>query len=92
MILFKSIPKYGFIQYSPPPIRGRLGKKPAAEEGTSLFLDPEERLLVIRALQKVIETQPPYARFDEYKQLLDRLKGEEPEQPVEESPIDIDEV
>lgn len=57
-----------------------------------MFLDPEERLLVIRALQKVIETQPPYARIDEYKQLLDRLKGEEPEQPVEEYPYDIDEV
>lgn len=57
-----------------------------------MFLDPEERLLVIRALQKVIETQPPYARIDEYKQLLDRLKGEEPEQPVGEYPYDIDEV
>ncbi|MFO7289326.1 hypothetical protein SAMN04488025_11937 [Planifilum fulgidum] len=57
-----------------------------------MFLDPKERLLVIRALQKVIETQPPYARFDEYKQLLDRLKGEEPEQNAEESPYDIDEV
>lgn len=57
-----------------------------------MFLDPEERLLVIRALQKVIETQPPYARIDEYKQLLDRLKGDDPEHPIEEYPYDIDEV
>lgn len=55
-----------------------------------MFLDPEERLLVIRALQRVIETQPPYARSDEYKQLLDRLKRENPE-PFEEYPYDIDE-
>jgi hypothetical protein len=91
-MLFESISKNGFIQYSLRLFRGRLEKNPAAEEGTSLFLDPKERLLVIRALQKVIETQPPYARFDEYKQLLDRLKGEEPEQNAEESPYDIDEV
>lgn len=91
-MLFESISKNGFIQYSLRLFRGRLEKNPAAEEGTSLFLDPKERLLVIRALQKVIETQPPYARFDEYKQLLDRLKSEEPEQNAEESPYDIDEV
>lgn len=55
-----------------------------------MFLDPEERMLVIRALQRVIETQPPYARSDQYKQLLDRLKGESLE-PPEEYPHDYDE-
>jgi hypothetical protein len=89
-MLYESISKSGFFQYLSRPIRGRLRKKPVAEEGTPLFLDPEERMLVIRALQRVIETQPPYARSDQYKQLLDRLKGESLE-PPEEYPHDYDE-
>ncbi|MBA4602166.1 hypothetical protein [Thermoactinomyces mirandus] len=41
-----------------------------------MYLTPRERGLVILALTKVLETEPPYARADEYKKLLDRLKNE----------------
>jgi len=41
-----------------------------------MYLSPKERGIVIRALTKVLETEPPYARADEYKKLLDRLKKE----------------
>ncbi|MBA4543315.1 MULTISPECIES: hypothetical protein [Thermoactinomyces] len=40
-----------------------------------MYLTPHERNLIIRALTKVLETEPPYARADEYKKLLDRLKS-----------------
>ncbi|WP_124728289.1 hypothetical protein [Staphylospora marina] len=36
-------------------------------------LSPHERSIIIRALTKVLETEPPYARADEYKKVLDRL-------------------
>jgi hypothetical protein len=39
-----------------------------------LELSPRECDLVIRALTKVLETEPAYARADEYKKLLDRMK------------------
>ncbi len=42
-----------------------------------MYLTPRERGLVILALTKVLETEPPYARADEYKKLLDRLKNEQ---------------
>jgi hypothetical protein len=42
-----------------------------------MHLSPKERGIVIRALTKVLETEPPYARADEYKKLLDRLIGEQ---------------
>ncbi len=41
-----------------------------------MYLTPKERGIVIRALTKVLETEPPYTRADEYKKLLDRLKSE----------------
>jgi hypothetical protein len=41
-----------------------------------MYLTPKERNIVIRALTKVLETEPPYARADEYKKLLDRLLEE----------------
>jgi hypothetical protein len=40
-----------------------------------MYLTPHERSIIIRALTKVLETEPPYARADEYKKLLDRLKS-----------------
>lgn len=42
-----------------------------------MYLTPKERGIVIRALTKVLETEPPYTRADEYKKLLDRLKSEQ---------------
>lgn len=42
-----------------------------------MYMTPRERGLVILALTKVLETEPPYARADEYKKLLDRLKREQ---------------
>lgn len=42
-----------------------------------MYLSERERGIVIRALQKVIDSEPPYARADEYKKLLDRLKEEQ---------------
>lgn len=42
-----------------------------------MYITPRERRLVILALTKVLETEPPYARADEYKKLLDRLKREQ---------------
>ncbi|KYQ86366.1 hypothetical protein AYX07_10080 [Thermoactinomyces sp. AS95] len=42
-----------------------------------MYLTPRERGIVIRALTKVLETEPPYTRADEYKKLLDRLKSEQ---------------
>lgn len=42
-----------------------------------MYLSPRERGIVIRALTKVLETEPPYARADEYKKLLERLKDEQ---------------
>ncbi|SEM92990.1 hypothetical protein [Lihuaxuella thermophila] len=42
-----------------------------------MYLSPRERGIVIRALTKVLETEPPYARADEYKKLLERLKAEQ---------------
>lgn len=48
-----------------------------------MYLSDRERMIVIRALQKVIDSEPPYARADEYKKLLDRMKeDEEMENPV----------
>jgi hypothetical protein len=41
-----------------------------------MYLSEKECDIVIRALTKVLETEPPYARADEYKKLLDRLKRE----------------
>lgn len=40
-------------------------------------LNTRECDLVIRALTKVLETEPSYARADEYKKLLDRLQVEQ---------------
>lgn len=42
-----------------------------------MYLSDRERMIVIRALQKVIDSEPPYARADEYKKLLDRMKEDE---------------
>jgi hypothetical protein len=42
-----------------------------------LELNTRECDLVIRALTKVLETEPSYARADEYKKLLDRLQVEQ---------------
>lgn len=42
-----------------------------------MYLSERERGLIIRALTKVLETEPPYARADEYKKLLMRLKQEQ---------------
>lgn len=42
-----------------------------------MYLSAKERGIVIRALTKVLETEPPYARADEYKKLLERLKDEQ---------------
>lgn len=42
-----------------------------------MYLSSRERGLVIRALTKVLETEPPYTRADEYKKLLERLKDEQ---------------
>jgi hypothetical protein len=50
-------------------------------------LSEKERGIVIRALTKVLETEPPYARADEYKKLLDRLKREEMEDEEREEPL-----
>ncbi|TCS95827.1 hypothetical protein [Hazenella coriacea] len=49
-----------------------------------MYLSPRDRGLVIRALTKVLESEPPYARADEYKKLLERLKDE---QQVLDGPI-----
>lgn len=60
-----------------------------------MYLSDHERGIVIRALTKVLASEPPYARADEYKKLLDRLKGED--EKIDNSPIldryryDIDE-
>ncbi|MBD1372546.1 hypothetical protein IC620_09285 [Hazenella sp. IB182357] len=40
-------------------------------------LSERERGLVILALKKVLETEPSYARADEYKKLLNRLQDEQ---------------
>ncbi|SHF12961.1 hypothetical protein SAMN05444392_10835 [Seinonella peptonophila] len=42
-----------------------------------MFLSSSERGLVIRALTKILETEPVYARADEYRKLLARLKNEQ---------------
>lgn len=61
-----------------------------------MYLSDRERGIVIRALQKVIDSEPPYARADEYKKLLDRMKedAETMENPVFSDGFryDIDEV
>ncbi|RAL24387.1 hypothetical protein [Thermoflavimicrobium daqui] len=60
-----------------------------------MHLNENERNIVIRALTKVLETEPPYARADEYKKLLERLKREQIADDVylpEHSRYDIDDV
>lgn len=61
-----------------------------------MYLSGRERGIVIRALTKVLETEPPYARADEYKKLLERLKDEQStwDEPafVNELRVDIDDV
>ncbi|MBN2910348.1 hypothetical protein JQC72_12655 [Polycladomyces sp. WAk] len=47
------------------------------KEGAAVYLTDKERPIIIRALEKVLETEPAYARADEYKKLLDRLKAED---------------
>lgn len=50
---------------------------PFIRGGLFMYLTPKERGIVIRALTKVLESEPPYTRADEYKKLLDRLKSEQ---------------
>lgn len=42
-----------------------------------MYLTAQERDIVIRALTKVLESEPRNTRTDEYKKLLDRLKQEQ---------------
>jgi hypothetical protein len=61
-----------------------------------MYLNEEERVLVICALTKILESEPPYTRVDEYKKLLDRLRqlnqqDEEAEQ-AEEMSYELDEI
>ena len=60
-----------------------------------MYLTERERGLIIRALTKVLETEPPYARADEYRKLLTRLKQEQQSfvDPIytNESQVEMDE-
>lgn len=42
-----------------------------------MYLTDNDRGLIIRALTKVLENEQHYARADEYKKLLARLKHEQ---------------
>ncbi len=52
-----------------------------------MYLNEDERVLVICALTKVLESEPPYTRVDEYKKLLDRLR----QQTQQEEETELDE-
>jgi hypothetical protein len=59
-----------------------------------ISLNEHETEIVILALSKVLESEQPHNRVDEYKKLLDRLKANQQTQYVHNAtilPFEIDE-